>query len=89
MYGPDYVIEKKENGKWKELETITGEPLIWNAIAYTLKGKEEKELMIAWYYGYGELKSGKYRLLKSTFKEEDRPIDESKIFYLYAEFEIQ
>lgn len=88
-YGEAWSVEKLENGNWKEFETLTGDPLTWNAIAYTLKANEEKEIVIDWSYGYGELEDGEYRLVKSTFKEEDRPIDESKKLYLYAEFIIK
>ena len=87
-YGPEYYIERKENGKWKEIDTLTGDPLTWNAIAYTLKGNEEKELYINWSTSYGELSYGEYRLVKNTFREKDRPIDETKKLYLYAEFKI-
>lgn len=88
-YGPDYIVEKNENEKWQEVKTITGEPLVWNAVAYTLKPNEEKEINIDWSLGYGKLDNGQYRLVKTTFKEEDRPIDDSKILHLYAEFEIK
>lgn len=88
-YGPEYIIEKYENGKWREIDTITSEPLTWNSVAYTIKPGEEMEHIIDWSLGYGELKSGDYRLTKSTFKEEDRPIDESKKVYLYEEFSIK
>ena len=87
-YGPEYHIEKKENGKWNEVKTINGEPLVWNAIAYTLKANEEKEININWSISYGELSYGEYRLVKNTFKEKDRPIDETKKLYLSAEFKI-
>lgn len=88
-YGEEYIIEKKDNNSWKEVSTLTGEPLTWNMIAYTLKPNEEKEINIDWSFGYGELESGDYRLVKSTFREEDRPIDETKILYLYVEFSIK
>ena len=87
-YGQEYYIEKKENGKWNEVKTLTGEPLVWNSIAYTLKANEEKELYIDWSTSYGELESGEYKLIKNTFREKDRPIDESKKLNLYAEFKI-
>ena len=87
-YGADYRIEKGENDGWYELDTITGEPLSWNDIAYILKANEVMEIHIDWSYGYGELKNGDYRLVKTTFREEDQPIDESKKYYLYAEFSI-
>lgn len=88
-YGPEYTMMQKVDGKWNEVKTITGEPLTWNAIAYTLKANEEIELNIDWSLGYGKLKSGDYALVKSSFKEDDRPIDESKKIYLYGEFSIK
>lgn len=88
-YGADWYIEIKDNGNWKELETITGEPLSWNSIAYVIKPNEEKEFTIDWSYGYGELKKGNYRLLKKISKSEDTPIDDFKVIKLYAEFEIR
>lgn len=88
-YGPEYIIETKSNDEWKEVDTITGTPLVWNTITYILKANEEKELNVDWSYGYGELESGEYRLVKSTFKEKDRPIDETKKVYLYTKFEIK
>ena len=88
-YGPEYYIEKKENGKWNEIKTLTGEPLVWNSIAYTLKANEEKELYIDWSIGYGKLESGEYRLIKNTsFREKNTPIDEIQKLNLYAEFKI-
>lgn len=88
-YGPEYTIEQKENETWHEVNTITGEPLVWNTIAYSLNTNEEIELDIDWSFGYGELKSGTYRLVKTAFKKDDTSIDESKIVYLYIEFNIK
>ncbi|MBQ8891310.1 MAG: hypothetical protein IJ068_00385 [Bacilli bacterium] len=88
VYGPDYYIEIQENGEWREIDTITGNPLVWNAIAYILKSNEKKEINIDWSLVYSELSEGQYRLVKKVFKEEDRPIDNSKILYLYLEFYI-
>ena len=87
-YGADWYIEYKNNGNWKELETITGEPLVWNAIGYVIKPYEEKEITIDWSYGYGQLKEGTYRLRKQISKSEDKPITNYKTIKIYAEFEI-
>ena len=43
-YGPTYTIEKFENQAWTEIDTLTGEPLTWNSIVYSLKANEEKLL---------------------------------------------
>lgn len=88
-YGAEYNIKKKVDGKWNDVKTLTGEPLTWTAIAYTLKAGEERELNIDWSFGYGKLEKGDYTLVKSTFKEEDRPIDEKEKLYLYGEFSIK
>ena len=86
-YGPPYTIEKFENRNWKELDTLTGEPLTWNSVIYTIKTGEEKELYIDWSLGYGELKSGTYRLVKSDLRKSNSP--ESRSYTVYAEFDIK
>lgn len=88
VYGPDYTIEKRDGEDWKELNTVSGEPLTWNTIAYILNPEEEIEINIDWSLAYGELGVGEYRLVKRTFENIDRPIDESKILYIYTEFSI-
>lgn len=86
-YGPDYIIEQKQDGYFKEI--VLDYPLTWNDIAYTLKANDEVELHINWEDDYGQLPKGQYRLVKKIFKEEDIPIDDSKLVYLYAEFDIK
>lgn len=86
-YGQPYTIEKFDNGNWKELDTLTGDPLSWNEPLYTIKAKEEKELNIEWSLGYGELKSGTYRLVKSDIRKSNSP--ESRTYTVYAEFDIK
>lgn len=87
-YGPEYVIEKKENGKWYTVDTIDGEPLVWNTIAYKLSANDEIELNIDWSFGYSTLKSGTYRLVKSAIKD-DTSDDKPDNVYLYAQFIIK
>ena len=86
-YGPQYIIERYENKTWKELDTLTGDPLTWNSIVYSLKGHEEKEFIIDWSLGYGELKSGTYRLVKNDLRKSKS--SESRTYTLYAEFDIK
>ena len=86
-YGPAYTIEKYENQVWKEIDTLTGDPLTWNSIVYSLKSHEEKEFIIDWSLGYGELKSGTYRLVKSDLRKSKSP--ESRSYSIYAEFDIK
>lgn len=87
VYGQPYTIEKFDDGNWKELDTLTGDPLSWNAIAYSLKSGEEKELNINWSFGYGKLKSGTYRLVKSDIRKLNSP--DSRAYTIYAKFYIK
>lgn len=66
---------------------MTGEPLTWNSVIYTIKTGEEKELYIDWSLGYGELKSGTYRLVKSDLRKSNSP--ESRSYTVYAGFDIK
>ena len=86
-YGPTYTIEKFENQAWEEIDTLTGEPLTWNSIVYSLKAHEEKEFIVDWSLGYGELKSGTYRLVKSDLRKSKSP--NSRAYTIYAEFDIK
>ncbi len=63
-YGAAYTLEKTVNDEWQPVETITGEPLVWNALGYMVKKNDITEININWEYGYGELKAGFYRLNK-------------------------
>ena len=86
-YGEPYTIEKSESGNWKEIDTLTGESQAWNDILYNLKPNETRELNINWSFGYGELKSGTYRLVKSDLRKTNSP--ESRAYSVYAEFDIK
>ena len=85
-YGLPYSIEKYENKTWKKLDTLTGEPLSWDMVVFTIKAKEEAEINIDW-SAYGKLKSGTYRLVKSDFRKSNT--SESRTYTLYAEFDIK
>lgn len=86
-YGPQYTIERKENDKW--IEIMLDEPLSWNAIDYKLKANEETILNIDWFHNYGELEKGEYRLIKTTFREDDTEPTAPTKMYLYATFIIK
>ena len=63
-YGAAYFLETTVNDEWEPVETITGEPLTWNALAYMVKMNDITEININFEHGYGELKPGFYRLKK-------------------------
>ena len=63
-YGAAYTLETTVNDEWESVETITGEPLVWNMLAYGVKMNDVSEININFEHGYGELKPGFYRLKK-------------------------
>ncbi len=85
-YGPQYSLEKYENGKYVSFEPK--ETLVWNAILYNIKTNEEKEETIDWTYGYDKLKSGKYRLVRYFTSEENLPYSSNVAEKIYIEFDI-
>ena len=62
--GADYLLEMTVNDEWHPVETKTGEPLVWNSIAYMIKKNDITEMNIDWQYAYGSLKPGYYRIKK-------------------------
>ena len=86
IYGTPYKIEILESGTWQEVNTLNDEPLVWNAIGYSLESREEKTIIINWSFGYGSLKSGKYRLVKSDLHKINSP--DSEPYSICAEFSI-
>ena len=77
-YGEWYRIDKKENGRWRELEPI--QEIDFADIGWEVAedGKIEKEFN--WSNLYGELESGNYRLIKRVY--------DNGYYYLDAEFSI-
>lgn len=63
-YGAAYFLETTIDDEWQPVETITGEPLVWNMLAYSVKMNDVSEININFEHGYGELKPGYYRLKK-------------------------
>lgn len=86
-YGPEYSLEKYENG-----EFVTFEPkeiLSWNSVLYNIKVDEEKEEVIDWTYGYDKLKDGKYRLVRHFTLEENITSSANVSEEFFVEFEIK
>ena len=79
-YGAAYTLEKTVNDEWQPVGTITGEPLVWNMLGYSIKKNDITEMNINWEYGYGELKPGFYRL-KKEFDDFRAPGDYDKEIY--------
>ena len=85
-YGEPYYIEREIDGVWKKVETI--HDVVFNLPAWSIESGKSVEFNIDWEYGYGQLKSGKYRIVKEIFKSSSSNINNSVSFNIYAQFEI-
>ena len=79
-YTEEYHIEVKQDNDWYNInaELFFTEPL-WG-----LEAHEEKELNLNWQHSYGKLPTGKYRIVKKVYFENEKDQD----FYVAAEFNI-
>lgn len=85
IYGAYYRIEKRENNKWIELQTLpqeNGAEIGFISIGYTIdRTTHEREFAIDWNCIYGELPKGEYRIVKDTSEP-----GEGTEHYITAEF---
>lgn len=65
-YGESYRIDKKEDGKWKELKPII-DNYGFHEVGYITKNGV-LEMKHDWSIIYGELEEGEYRLVKSQYE---------------------
>ena len=79
-YDETYEIEIKQNGEWHKINA----ELYFNEPLFEVEENKSKELELKWEYGYGKLPSGKYRIVKKVYFENEREQE----FYISAEFNI-
>lgn len=84
IYGTPYRLDKFENSEWKPLEVIYEGNYAWTAIGYLKDENNKLEFTINWKTLYGELKKGKYRIVKDTSES-----GEGTTHYITAEFIIE
>ncbi len=84
-YGPEFSLEKLENGQWAPVPTLDAE-YDFPAEAYVIDKDTTETEEIKWEYMYGNLPKGKYRLCRQ-FQNADDKSDLGKIT-VYASFEI-
>ena len=84
-YSEPYYIEQKKDNNWQKLETIHDE--VFNQPAWGLASGKSVEINISWVYSYGQLESGKYRIVKEIFKSSSANINNNVSFNVYAEFD--
>lgn len=84
IYGSEYRIDKKENGKWKNAEILIEGNYGWTLMGYHVDENDTLEMDVNWEWLYGKLEPGTYRIVKGTSKQGEL---ENK--YFSVEFEIK
>ena len=79
-FGEEFYIEKKETDRWKKLEIINDD-YGFNEMGYLVGDDNKLEMNQDWSNIYGKLIPGKYRLVKSVYKD-------SQIMYFSVEFSL-
>lgn len=82
-YGEWFRIDEKVNGKWEEVSRLIDNDN-WHLIGYTIDKNGKIELDEDWSNLYGELKPGKYRIVKSYITKNSNIKN-----YVYMEFAIE
>ena len=90
-YGEPFWIEKYnyKTNSYEKLEQRTDANCAFKLPAYSAAPGRPLVLNQNWSCMYGELSKGLYRIVKDADFDIDRPIDETKLFYIWAEFEIE
>lgn len=86
QYGDQYYLQKYEDGRWYDVPYVI-EDFGFNDIAYGLEKNKESEFIIDWNWLYGELKPGKYRIVKDIM--DFRGTGDYDVYTLTAEFIIE
>ncbi len=81
--GAAYLLETTIDDEWQAVETKTGEPLVWNDLAYMIKKNDITEMKINWQYAYGELKPGFYRLSKEVTDFRETGVYDEKVYQVH------
>ena len=79
-YGYDYRLQMYKDGEWMDMYA----PFDIPAVMLILSPESELSLLVDWSKTHGNLKSGKYRLIKGCFYDADPPE-----ILVHCEFEIK
>ena len=79
-YTEEYYVEVKQDNDWYNINAV----LTFTEPLWGLEPHEEKEINLNWEYGYGKLPTGKYRIVKNVYFENEK----DQKFYVSAEFNI-
>ena len=85
--GPAYTLERNNDGTWEAVETRTGEPLVWNMLAFMIAKNDITTWDIDLENDYGNLPAGRYRVGKKIDDFRETGDYDSKVYY--AEFTVE
>ncbi len=85
-YGNPFSIEYEKDGIWYELEPVND--LYFTLPAFNLEAGKSVEIVVDWEYGYGELSSGNYRIVKAISPDLSRSLTADDYIYITVEFTI-
>lgn len=71
VFGEDFLLEKEIEGSWYQVPITLDENYGFNAIGYDLAPSEVKEWTVDWDWLYGNLDTGKYRIIKEMLDYRD------------------
>lgn len=88
MTGQPYTLDRVVDGQWKSVPSATGEDeAVWTMEAYSIgKGGRTELGTVDWFYLYGELPDGRYRLGKRVM--DSRGAGDYDEYQYYAIFDL-
>jgi len=84
IYGDYFLLEKEIAGKWYEVPVILDDDYGFNDIGYEVDSAEVGEWAVDWEWLYGDLDTGKYRIVKDIL--DFRKAGDYDKYHLAAEF---
>ncbi|HHX59791.1 MAG TPA: hypothetical protein GX707_03485, partial [Epulopiscium sp.] len=87
IYGDDFILEQEVDGIWYQVPITIEGNYGFHDIAYEMLPNEINVFTVDWEWLYGNLKPGKYRIIKSVLDFRDPGDFDS--YYLAAKFKIQ
>ncbi|GGA67939.1 immunoglobulin-like domain-containing protein [Ornithinibacillus halotolerans] len=87
VYGEDFSLEKKVDGKWYKVPDVVDGNYGFNDIGFELYKDEVQEWPVDWEWLYGSLEKGEFRIVKDIIDSRE-PGDYDQ-YFLTAEFVIE
>lgn len=84
IYGDYFLLEKEVSGKWYEVPIALDDNYGFNDIGYELPSSSTGEWVVDWEWLYGDLDTGKYRIVKDI--SDFRKAGDYDKYHLTAEF---